>query len=198
MKLDNTLTDRELLDMLKNGDDGAFNAIFKRHWKTLYSEAYKRLKNPMQSEEIVQDVFASLWLKRTENKIENLLPWLRTAVKYQVFMLYKETRQLPVFEEPLEYMAVATQQADSKFYAKELLACIDVWLETQPEKRREIFRLRYIEDYSTKEISEMLNISQKTVQNTLATALLSLKQSLGFVLAAATVVLIHFGENYPN
>jgi RNA polymerase sigma factor (sigma-70 family) len=197
MKLENALTDRELLDMLKNGDDTAFNAIFKRHWKTLYNEAYKRLKNPMQSEEIVQDVFASLWQKRTENNIDNLLPWLRTAVKYQVYMLYKQVKQLPVFEEPLEYMAIATQQADSKFYVKELLACIDMWLKTQPEKRREIFKLRHIDDYSTKEISEMLNISQKTVQNTLATALLSLKESLGVVLAAS-IVFTHIAKNLPH
>jgi RNA polymerase sigma factor (sigma-70 family) len=190
------LDDHELISMLGNGDESAFNVIFKRHWKTLYDEAFKRLRNEMQSEEIVQDVFAQLWIRRDTQKIENLLPYLRTAVKYQVFSLYKKVKQLPAFEEPLEHMAIATLQADSQFFAKELRRYIDAWLEMQPEKRREIFRLRYLEDYSTKEISEKLNISQKTVQNTLATAILSLKQSLGAGLTGSIILMAYFDKHF--
>ena len=173
------ISDHDLLFMLRADDELAFNEIFRRHWKVLYSHAYRRLKNAAQSEEIAQEVFANLWIKRKKQQIECLLPYLLSVVKYQVFMLYKRVERLPHFEEPLEDMAVATMQADSMFFAHELQDCIDTWLGTQPEKRREIFRLRYIEEYSTKEISEKLSISQKTVQNTLATALSSLKQSLG-------------------
>jgi RNA polymerase sigma factor (sigma-70 family) len=187
MKIYAELNDQKLLSSLKSGDDTAFNAIFKRHWKTLYDEAYKRLRDPMQSEEVVQDVFADLWIKREMQKIENLLPYLRTAVKYQVFMLYKKFQQLPKFEEPLDFFATASLQADSEFSAKELRGCIDSWLEMQPEKRREIFRLRFIEEFSTKEISEQLHISQKTVQSTLAIALLSLRECLGITLTASLI-----------
>jgi RNA polymerase sigma factor (sigma-70 family) len=185
------LNDQELLLSLKSGDETAFNAIFKRHWKALYDEAYKRLRNQMQSEEIVQDVFADLWIKREMQKIENLLPYLRTAVKYQVFMLYKKFQQLPKFEEPLDFFATASLQADSEFSAKELRGCIDSWLEMQPEKRREIFRLRFIEEFSTKEISEQLHISQKTVQNTLAIALLSLRECLGITLTVSLIFSVY-------
>jgi RNA polymerase sigma factor (sigma-70 family) len=184
------LSDDSLLLKLRTGDELAFNVIFKRYWKNLYDDAFKRLRNNTQSEEIVQDVFANLWVKRYDQKIENLQPYLRTAVKYQVYMLYKKELLLPNFEEPLEHMALATLQADSLFFAKELRGCIDTWLQTVPEKRREIFRLRYIEEYSTMEISKQLNISQKTVQNTLATALISLKKSLNSSLMALFMLLI--------
>lgn len=187
MKVYEELSDQELVSMLKSADELAFNTIFKRYWKILYNEAFKRLRNEAQSEELVQDVFADLWAKRHEQQITILPAYLRSMLKYQVFKLYKKNKQLPHFEEPLEYMAVATLQADSQFFAKELRGCIDTWLQMQPEKRGEIFRLRYIEDYSTKEISERLNISQKTVQNTLATALISLKECLGAVLTALIV-----------
>jgi RNA polymerase sigma-70 factor (ECF subfamily) len=194
MKVYTELSDLELLSMLRDSNEYAFNIIFKRYWKSLFDEAHKRLRNVMQSEEVIHDVFADLWAKRSGQHIENLLPYLKTAVKYQVFMLYKKEKKLPFFEEPLENMAIASLQADSMLFAKELRACIDTWLEMQPEKRREIFRLRYIDDFSTREISEKLNISQKTVQNTLATALFSLKESLGISMIAVASIISYLSE----
>ena len=60
----------------------------------------------------------------------------------------------------------------------------------QPEKRREIFRLRYIEEFSTKEIAEELNLSQKTVQNQLLIGQGSLREAVSKLLILFTAALI--------
>jgi RNA polymerase sigma factor (sigma-70 family) len=190
MILYSTLTDQQLLAFVNEGEEAAFDEIYKRYWKKLYAEAFRRLKNAHQCEEIVQDVYTALWLKRGQQQIDTLLPYLLTSVKYQVYMLYKKEKSLPFFEEPLEHMAKASLEADSLFFAKELKHCIDLWLEQQPEKRREIFRLRYVEDFTTKEISDMLGISQKTVQNTLLSAVKGLRSSLGKFVFLLPVVLV--------
>lgn len=171
-------SDAELILLLQKGDETAFEEVYERYWKKLYNDTYKRLRDPEQIEEIVQDVFTDLWVKRTTKQIEQLYPYLLGAVRFQIFALYKKGKSLPFFEEPLENMAEATLQADSLLYEKELKGCIEVWLSMQPEKRREIFRLRYMEDLSTREISELLNISQKTVQNQLLTSFKSLREFL--------------------
>ncbi|WEK18585.1 MAG: sigma-70 family RNA polymerase sigma factor [Candidatus Pedobacter colombiensis] len=181
--------DTQLINLVKAGDETAFDEAYKRYWKKLYSEAYKRLRSAELCEEVIQDVFADFWVKREEKQIIELFPYLLTAVRYQVYMLYKKGRSMPVFEEPLEYMAQESLQADSLFCEKELKASIEAWLTLQPEKRREIFKMRFMQDLTTREISEILGVSQKTVQNQLLTATASLRASLGKIVTISAIMM---------
>jgi len=176
------LTDPQLVYLLNKGDEGAFNEIYKRFWKKVYNESYKRLRDADLTEDIVQDVFADLWIKRFNRDIENLNAYLISATRYQVFSLYKKNNKQPFFETALEYLAHPSLAADSVYEIKELRDCISEWMNLQPTKRREVFRLKFIEDKSTKEISEVLNISQKTVQNQFTTSLHSLRSTLSKIL----------------
>lgn len=175
-------TDPELVSYLQEGDKEAFDEIYERYWKKLYNETYRRLKHIELIEEIVQDVFAELWSKRAVRKIDNLYPYLLTCVRYQVFMLYKKGKSSPEFEVPLEHIALSDLQADSLFNEKELKGCIALWMTLQPQKRGEIFRMKYMEDLTTKEISELLGISQKTVQNQLLTSFSNLRDFLNKIM----------------
>ena len=163
---------------MSQGISEAFNVIYERHWKKLLNETHKRLRNMEVAEEVVQDVFANLWERRGKIEIRSLYPYLLTSVRYQVFMLYKKKQSTPFFEEPLEDMALSSLQTDALVIEKELKNCIHFWHSMQPEKRAEIFRLKHFEDFSTREISEMLGISQKTVQNQLLTSMASLRDFL--------------------
>ncbi|QNK64440.1 sigma-70 family RNA polymerase sigma factor [Pedobacter sp. PAMC26386] len=169
--------DTQLTASMISGDQAAFDEIYKRCWKKLYNESFKRLKNMEQVEELVQSVFVDLWVKKErKNNILNIYAYLVTAVRYQVYMLYKKSRTLPQFEEPLDHMAVSYNGADSLINEKEIRNYIAVWLAMQPEKRGEIFRMKFMDEYTTKEISEKLGVSQKTVQNQVTTSHASLRQ----------------------
>lgn len=170
--------DSQLVSLIQEGDRMAFDEVYERYWKKLYNDTFKRLKSIEMIEEIVQDVFSNLWSARASRKIQNVYPYLLTAVRYQVFMLYKKGKTTPIFEAPLEHMALSSLQTDSLFNEKELRGCIAVWMVMQPEKRRVIFQMKYMNDQSTKEISEILGISQKTVQNQLLTSFASLRDFL--------------------
>jgi RNA polymerase sigma factor (sigma-70 family) len=171
-------TDSELAILLKGGSEPAFDEIYGRYWKKLYNEAFRRLNDAQQCEEIVQDVFIDLWNKKSQREIENLLAYLLTTVKYQVYALYKKNKNLPYFEEPLEQMAISPLNSDASFFEKELIAVVNYWLNVQPEGRRAIFRMRYLDGMETKEIAAELNISQKTVQNQLNSSKGSLQLSI--------------------
>lgn len=180
-------TDPELVLLLQQGAEEAFDEIYRRYWKSLFNEAHKRLKENAFAEEVVQDVFVDLWVNRSSRNIGQLYPYLLSAVRYQVFMLYKKHRKMPCFEEPLEHMSFSCDKADGQFFLKELVEGIQAWLRQQPEKRREIFRLRYLEQLSTREIAEQLDITQKTVQNQLINGQESLRSAVSklLILAAA-------------
>jgi len=182
MSLIHSLNDHELLALLKTGDRTAFEELYERHWLSLYNIAFKRLKDRDGSKDIVHDVFADLWDKRFTYNIKDLLPYLHTAVRNAVYTLLSKGRSTAYFVEPFENMAVSTLTADGFFDEKQLRKLILMWMETLPAKRREIFRLRFLEERSTREISEQLNISQKTVQNQLLTAVNELRFNLSKVL----------------
>ncbi|RAJ32964.1 RNA polymerase sigma factor [Pedobacter cryoconitis] len=170
--------DAQLVASMTAGDKAAFDEIYERYWKKLYNESFKRLRNMEQVEELVQSVFVDLWSKKERKSIINIYAYLITAVRYQVYMLYKKGQTLPQFEEPLEHMALSGSEADSLLNEKEIRNYIAVWLAMQPEKRGEIFRMKFMEEMTTREISEKLGISQKTVQNQVLTSHASLKQFL--------------------
>jgi RNA polymerase sigma-70 factor (ECF subfamily) len=55
-----------LLSLLSEGSEYAFTQIFDRYKDCIYSVAYKILKSHLMAEEIVQDVFMKIWIKRSE------------------------------------------------------------------------------------------------------------------------------------
>lgn len=171
-----SLTNSELLVYIKKSDKKAFNEVTKRYWKTLYAEAFKRCESHDKSNDIVQNVLCDLWEKREKREIINLEHYLKVAIRYQVLAIFRKERSMPRFEEPMEHMAVYYLQADSAINFKELTGCVQIWLTTVPDKRAEIFRLKNMNDLTTREISELLNISQKTVQNQLVTSAHSLRK----------------------
>jgi RNA polymerase sigma factor (sigma-70 family) len=182
-----SLEDSKLVSLIMEGDRLAFDEVYERYWKRLYNDTYKRLKSIEMIEEIVQDVFSNLWSSRGKRNIQNIYPYLLTSVRYQVFMLYKKGKSTPVFEEPLEHMVLATLQADSLFNEKELKGCVSMWMALQPDKRRAVFQMKYIDEKTTREISETLGISQKTVQNQLLTSFSSLRDFLSKVMIILSV-----------
>jgi RNA polymerase sigma factor (sigma-70 family) len=184
------LTDSQLIDLLSKGDQDAFNVIYRRHWKKVYNESHKRLRNTELSEDLVQDVFADLWLKRYGKVIENLEAYLTCSIRYQVFMVYKKKCRSPFFELPLTNIEDLSVDNASVHEVNELKDCINKWMNLQPEKRREVFRLKFIEDKSNKEISEVLHISQKTVQNQFTTSLHSLRSTLSKLLMFILLLII--------
>ncbi|SEA35968.1 RNA polymerase sigma factor [Pedobacter hartonius] len=179
--------DVQLVTLLVEGDRLAFDEVYERYWKRLYNDTYKRLKSIEMIEEIVQDVFSNLWTSRGKRNIQNIYPYLLTSVRYQVFMLYRKGKATPEFEEPLEHMVLSTLQADSLFNEKELKGCISIWMSLQPDKRRAVFQMKYVDEKSTREISEILGISQKTVQNQLLTSFSSLRDFLSKAMIILTV-----------
>src|SRR5262245_31392992 len=77
-------SDSELVVLLSKDDPRAFTLLYDRYWKILFSIAYNRLKDIQVAEDIVHDVFMSLWHNRNTISPDALNPYLATAVKYMV------------------------------------------------------------------------------------------------------------------
>jgi RNA polymerase sigma-70 factor (ECF subfamily) len=58
--------EKELLSKMHTGDINAFAEIYKRYQPLLHLEAYYKLHHHQEAQDLVQEVFASLWLRRKE------------------------------------------------------------------------------------------------------------------------------------
>jgi RNA polymerase sigma-70 factor (ECF subfamily) len=166
MKIEYALyTLEELLQHIKEDDRRAFDQLYSKIWKELFVKAYSKLKDEDLAKDIVQEIFIDLWNKRKLREIENVRSYLLQAVKFKVLDEFRKNRynfvEIDLFVEKIK----ESDCADSQIISKEFFSTIKDWTNVLPHKRKEIFRLKYIEGLSNKEIAVKLNISQKTVQN---------------------------------
>lgn len=178
----------DILLQFKSGDQSAFSMIYKTFWKELFNAAYKRLKDVQQSEDIVQNVFVSLWNRRTDTEIENIGAYLHASVKFQVYKQSVKTPDTSQFLAALENILVSPLSPESTLLEKEILALMKLWIDAMPKKRREIFMLHYQDGLNTAQIADVLKVSRKTVQNQLNTATQSLKTRLVRLLSLLIVL----------
>ncbi|MEX2234227.1 MAG: hypothetical protein WD824_18830 [Cyclobacteriaceae bacterium] len=61
-----------LLAELRKGSIVAFEKIFKKHWEPLYHSAKIKLRSHDEAEEVIQNIFSSLWEKRESLFITSL------------------------------------------------------------------------------------------------------------------------------
>jgi DNA-directed RNA polymerase specialized sigma24 family protein len=59
-----TFDDSELLALLKEGNASAFDILYNRYWDRVLNLAYRKTGDLMEAENIIQDVFVSLWKRR--------------------------------------------------------------------------------------------------------------------------------------
>src|SRR5690606_30825490 len=75
-------SDSDLLQFLKNGDERVFSEIYTRYHSLLYIYAHKKLQDKQEAQDVVHDVFITLWEKRFELRIQiSLANYLYTAVR---------------------------------------------------------------------------------------------------------------------
>jgi RNA polymerase sigma-70 factor (ECF subfamily) len=172
-----------LLQLLKQGDREAFATLYDRYWLKLFDQAFKRLANREQSEDIVQNIFVRIWQRRESLDIDDLPAYLFTALRYNLLDYITRIKTATSFYEPFEAMLRESEMPDSVLIAKDFMNLVYSYADTLPDKRKEIFLLHIKNKLSTKEIAAMLGISQKTVQNQLRTAQIGLRPHIATILA---------------
>src|ERR1700761_327874 len=116
------LTDQDLLEELKNGSHEAFSLIYQRYWKKVFVFAYDRLKDSKQSQDIVQDIFVSLWERKASLQVSNLNAYLYASVRYSILRLIDAQQAEVHFISSLKHLEGATASADDQVISAELLA----------------------------------------------------------------------------
>ena len=148
------------------------------------------------AEDVVQDVFYSVWKRRIFIKWDpangggsKILAYcLRSIFNRCIDYMERRKTRMAFDAEERVFLEMAEKYYDPDrnpvirhLFDQDLRASLDQSLEALPDKSREVFLLSYIEGLSHAEIAEKLGISVRTVDWHIYTALQSLRSSLSGV-----------------
>lgn len=181
-------SDNCLLDFLRKGELNAFEEIYRRYWKQLYSISYKRTQSTEISEELVQDIFTSLWEKRQTIHVENLSAYLFTATKYKIINHFHREMSKRNFMTSVS-LESAENSTEEMVLLDDLNQALSQEIEKLPAKRKMIFKLYRQQNLSMKQVASQLGVSEKTVENQLNKAFKMLRLSLRHFLSLGSALL---------
>jgi RNA polymerase sigma-70 factor (family 1) len=172
-------SDEMLIRLLVDQDWSAFNEIYNRYWSKLYAVAYRRLRSREASEELVQDIFTSLWINRNIASMQNLSAYLFTAIKYKVINhIQKEIVKRNYSEIKIKSKPVLVNTTEEYVYYNDLNLAVERAIDQLPAKCRNVFKLSRHGNLSMKQVACQLDISEKTVENHLGKAIRILRLKL--------------------
>lgn len=170
-------SDDELVGLLRLGDELAFKELYNRYWDVLLDMAFKRLGSIELAEEIVQDIFVNVFVRRESLDIKTSFEgYLKNALKYKVFDVFRSQqiheKYITKVLEGVHSHAITPEEA---LQIKELSEKINQSIRKMPDKCREVFLMSRIDNLPNKLIAEKLEISVSTVEKHISKAMSILK-----------------------
>jgi RNA polymerase sigma-70 factor (family 1) len=188
------VTDAVLLERLGTGDQNAFQEIYQRYWYKLFQVAKRKVLFEEDAEEIVQDIFVDLWERREHLLINDLGKFLFKAVKYQILDYIKAQLVRQSYQNSNQLFNQDTDtQTEEQLALKDLNEAILTGIDQLPSKTQEIFRLNRLEGRSAKEIADILQIPERTIEYHITQALRTMRSYLkDFIVCIISILLPNF------
>jgi RNA polymerase sigma-70 factor (ECF subfamily) len=174
------------IEKIRSGDFVAFRRFFDYFYPKLTALAC-RLVDEATAKDIVQEVFASYWERKSGIDAGNiqsyLYKWLQNRclnhIKHQMVVEEYEA-QVRIAEARIDYLNKISDFSDvlNDVMKKDIIEIINSSIDKLPVKSAHVFRLCYFKDMSHKEIAEDLQISIRTVEWHIRQAILFLREDL--------------------
>lgn len=177
------------LELLQAGDRAEFARLVETYSGVIYRLAVKMLANEQDAEDVLQETFIKAYNHLGNfNGRSKLSTWLYRIASNEALMLLRKRKQVPLsIEEPVEFMEDEQEPLQIKDWCclpePELMSAearkyLDKALEDLPPSMRVVFLLREIEGLSTRETSEILELSESAVKTRLSRARMYLRDLL--------------------
>jgi len=155
---------------LQNRQEKALEKIFTLYWKRLYIYAYSLVEDHQVAQDLVQEMFISLWEKSASVQIDQIEAYLFRGIKYQAIN-YLKVQKRKVFCENTLKIAYCSEGVKEHMDYLESEALFIKTMDKLPNKCRRVFYLSRVQGYNNKEIAQEMDISIRTVETHISNAL---------------------------
>ena len=180
------LSDEEVVARVLAGETGMFEVVMRRHNQRLYSVARAILRNDGEAEDVMQDAYVrayehlnqfagrakfSSWLTRIA--VHKALARQRRGNRYQELEPMSEREG-----DPMDRFASLTPNPEQQASNSEIRRLLEEAVDNLPDSYRTVFMLRDIEEMSTTDAADVLEITEENVKVRLHRARALLRKSL--------------------
>ena len=158
--------------------------LFKLHYAFVCNVINRYVHDIARTEDIAQDIFAELWVKREQLVIHtSVTAYLRRMAVSRTLNYLRDTKKHTWQELETSLDLEASQPSLQpkvilEMEEAELRERLDVAIQALPEKCRIVFMLNRMDEMSYAEVAEHLDISVKTVENQIGKALKLLRKAV--------------------
>lgn len=190
-----------LLARVATGDQYAFTELFEAYYNLLGSYVLKMTKSLEISEEIVQDIFIKVWLRRADlPEIKNFNNYIFILCRNQVLdHLRKQVREKLKVVKLEKFLVDEAKVNDTEHTSEIYRTLIDQVVSKLPEQRKRVYMLSRYDRLKHHQIAQQLGISQETVKKHIQYAVSFIKTELGsnvglnaLAILASSLILYYF------
>ena len=169
---------------IRESDRAAYEAVFRAMSVKLVRYAQTIIRDEASAYDVLQDVFLKLWeIRQKLNPDSSLQALLYTMTRNASLNMRRKKSYLVHSEQFAEDIPVGMDRDDAEkidvaLDARELSGWIQRWIEELPGRRKEAFLLSRRHDLSHREISEIMGLSERTVNTHIFLALKHLRKRL--------------------
>jgi RNA polymerase sigma-70 factor (ECF subfamily) len=172
--------ERALLQDAKNGDKQAIAALYELHYPAIYRYIFYRLSDEASAEDLTTEVFIRMVQKLPgyKDRGKPILAWLYTIARNLVIDHHRaaeKIQKLPIKDQIIEDEGPGPAK---EVQNRQIEDCFRRALARLPESQQLILVLRFIEEYSTPKILELLGKSDRAMRSLQHRALRSLEKAL--------------------
>ena len=167
-----------LLSELQNGQERAFDFVFRKYYKALCAQANAYVRDLDKAQSLVQECFMKLWENRKGvGEIKDLPTYLSFMVRNQCVDYLRKVKSLENLHENFETETIEAN-CEASLLSREFEERLIVILSSLPERSRIAFEYSRFENLTYKEIAGKMNISVKAVEALASRALNILREEL--------------------
>jgi RNA polymerase sigma-70 factor (ECF subfamily) len=165
--------EKRLLKQISKGDEKAFRAFYDAYFNHLSAFIYKLCKSTEATEEIIQDVFVKLWVRRHSlSQMGSPEAYIFSMARNKTIdYLRRLVRDTHFMELLTGQLLTDSNDTEEQLNAKDLRELIEEALSGLSEQKKRIFQLSKEEGLSHDQIAEVMHLSKSTVKNHLSETL---------------------------
>lgn len=181
-------TDQELVADFRSGDERALEELIQRYSNKVYALASRFTRNQEDAEEVLQDVFVTVYRKIAgfQGK-SSFSSWLYRVTVNASFMKLRKRRQdqsvamedvLPQIQNTSAIRSSEQMEGDAATLRSEVSLALEQAIGKLPEEYRPVFILRDVDGLTSKEVGKILDLSIPAVKSRLHRSRLMIRRRL--------------------
>lgn len=192
-----TYDEKRVLELLGQGSEFALIQLYDKYNKQIYRAALKFLDSKEQAEDVVQEVFLDVWLRKEEiTNVINIKAFLHAMTKNLVYKNFRQQSYARLASEDFARQVVSENATEATINSLDIEKLLLNAIASLSETQRQVFMMANEQGLSHKQIADKLNLTVLAVtahkKRALREIRLYMKPHLG---ASLGLIMFVFGGN---